>query len=245
MRIGLRGHDVSADNPEELCRKIVALGVNEIQLVVHKSFPDFQYNAENIQVLANVFVQNHIQVAVYGCYIDPLTPSGQERFLEHIRYAKKLNADVIATESAIGTTQLQEDEQTYIRLVSAFRKFADEGSRQGVKVAIETVYVHPICDPQKTLRLLNDVQSDNLYVILDPQNLAHSENDPHQNDRAQEAIRLYGDKIVAIHWKAKTAATDDPLIGFAKNNKNTVLITEGLTGENLFKFMNQIQKENK
>ena len=145
MRIGLRGHDVSADNPEELCRKIVALGVNEIQLVVHKSFPDFQYNAENIQVLANVFVQNHIQVAVYGCYIDPLTPSGQERFLEHIRYAKKLNADVIATESAIG----------------------------------------------------------------------------------------------------KTAATDDPLIGFAKNNKKTVLITEGLTGENLFKFMNQIQKENR
>ena len=43
LRIGVRGHDVPAENADSLCSQLCALGVDEIQLVVHKSFPQFIY----------------------------------------------------------------------------------------------------------------------------------------------------------------------------------------------------------
>lgn len=231
MRLGVRGHDIPAESPEELCRKLAALDIHEIQLVAHKSFPDFQYHEANIQRLANIFAEHRIHVAVYGCYIDPLTPEGEKRFLTHIQYAKILNAGVIATESAVGATQQQENEEAYQRLVDVFRRFTEEGRRAGVRVAVETVHAHPICDPKKTKRLLDDVGADNLFVILDPRNLLQDENDASMRNRTEEAIRLYGDRIAAVHWKDSSAAKDDPAVRFAAEHTETALITEGLTGE--------------
>lgn len=244
MRYGTRGHDIAANTPETLCASLNALGISEIQLVAHKSFPGFRYCEESIRELAECFARHGIRVAVYGCYIDPLTQEGQQRFLEHIRYAKLLNAGAIATESAVGVTALQKDEKAYAALVEAFRTFAEAGAAEGVRVAVETVSVHPICDAQKTKRLLDDVGSDNLYVILDPKNLMHHENDPHTVELAEEAIRLYGDRIAAAHWKEPDAPKDHPVIEFVKNRKETVLITEGLSGEDLAGFIRKIKKEN-
>ena len=91
-RIGVRGHDMPAENVDSLCSQLCALGVDEIQLVVHKSFPQFIYNRKHIETLAEAFQRSGIRIAVYGCYIDPLSDEGQARFHEHIRYAQLLNA---------------------------------------------------------------------------------------------------------------------------------------------------------
>ena len=236
MRFGVRAHDIPASDPLELCQKLQTLGIREIQLVAHKSFPGFCYDEQNIRDLAAVFAAHNIQVMIYGCYIDPLTVQGQERFLEHIRYATILGADAIATESAVGLTQLQEDEEVYQQLVPAFRRFAEETKKVGVRAAIETVYAHPICSPEKTLRLLEDVGSDNLYVILDPVNLAHYENDPRVQDYTREAIHAYGERILVIHWKERILDRTHPAVRFAKNSEDTILITEGLMPEEIQKI---------
>lgn len=241
MRLGTRGHDVQAANPEELCRKLIALGVNEIQLVAHKSFPDFQYSDANIQALAATLAKNDIRVAVYGCYIDPLTSEGEQRFIEHIRYAKMLNAGMIATETALGATKLQNDEDCYQKLVRVFRTFTEEGKKLGVRIGVETVSAHPICDGQKTKRLLDDVKADNLYVILDPHNL-HDGDISVMRAMTEEAISLYGDRIAAVHWKDAFAVKEDPAFRFAEENSEAVvLITEGLTGEALTKVIGEIK----
>ena len=73
LRIGVRGHDVPAENVDSLCSQLCALEVNEIQLVVHKSFPQFIYNRKHIETLAETFQNSGIHIAVYGCYIDPLS----------------------------------------------------------------------------------------------------------------------------------------------------------------------------
>ena len=104
MRTGVRGHDITADTPRALCEKLDTLGVHEIQLVAHKSFPGFAYSEETIRDLAASFQRHGVYVAVYGCYIDPLSDEGQARFHEHIRYAQILNAGCIATETALGIT---------------------------------------------------------------------------------------------------------------------------------------------
>ena len=239
MRTGVRGHDVPSESPQDLCQKLQQLGVREIQLVAHKSFPDFEYSEKEVCNLANLFQQYGIRVAIYGCYIDPLTEEGRKRFLEHVAYAKILNAGAIATESAVGITDLQEDETVYGQLINVFKEFTACAEEQGVRMAIETVAVHPICSPKKTKRLLQDVNSDNLYVILDPVNLMRCENDPLLEKRIEEAIDLYGDRIIAVHWKQSQVNDQDLAIRFLQRTKEAVLITEGLTGADIEKVINQ------
>lgn len=242
MRIGIRGHDLAAHTPQKLCAALQSLQVQEIQLVVHKSFPDFTYSEENIRSIADIFRQYGIQIAVYGCYIDPLSDEGQARFHEHIRYAQLLNAGCIATETALGVTAAQNDEARYQALVPVFRRFADDAAAHGVRCAVETVWVHPICSPEKTARLFADVGSDNLYAILDPVNLLENEADPHRAEKTQRAIELYGDRILAVHWKDAQADAADPAIQFACKNPAVTVITEGLTGERLSTVLSQLRR---
>lgn len=247
LRIGVRGHDVPAENVDSLCSQLCALEVNETQLVVHKSFPQFIYNRKHIETLAETFQNSGIHIAVYGCYIDPLSAEGQARFHEHIRYAQLLNAGCIATETALGVTNAQNDEARYQALVPVFRRFADDAAAHNVRCAVETVWVHPLCSPEKTARLIADVGSDNLYAILDPVNLLESDTDPHHAEKTRRAIELYGDKILAVHWKDARADANDPAIQFALENENVTVITEGLTDEtlkNTIQQLKQIREEN-
>lgn len=246
-RIGVRGHDMPAENVDSLCSQLCALGVDEIQLVVHKSFPQFIYNRKHIETLAEAFQRSGIRIAVYGCYIDPLSDEGQARFHEHIRYAQLLNAGCIATETALGITTAQNDEVRYQALVPVFRRFADDAAVHNVRCAVETVWVHPLCSPEKTARLIADVGSDNLYAILDPVNLLESDTDPHRAEKTRRAIARYGDKILAVHWKDAQADANDPAIQFALKNENVTVITEGLTGKilkNTIQQLKQIGEEN-
>lgn len=241
MKIGIRAHDIAANSPEALCQCLNRLQVREIQLVAHKSFPDFRYSEREIQKLKQVFDQYGIHVAVYGCYIDPLTKEGQERFHTHIRYAEILGSGVIATESAVGTTKLQEDERVYHDLVEVFRGFARDGADHGVRVAVETVLAHPICSPEKTRRLLEDVASDNLYGILDPGNLAGEGDDAKERAISQRGIALYGSRISAIHWKKPNLEEAHPALQFAAGQENVPVITEGLTGETLEALIHEMK----
>ena len=247
LRIGVRGHDVPAENVDSLCSQLCALEVNEIQLVVHKSFSQFIYNRKHIETLAETFQNSGIHIAVYGCYINPLSAEGQARFHEHIRYAQLLNAGCIATETALGVTNAQNDEARYQALVPVFRRFADDAAAHNVRCAVETVWIHPLCSPEKTARLIADVGSDNLYAILDPVNLLESDTDPHRAEKTRRAIELYGDKILAVHWKDARADANDPAIQFALENENVTVITEGLTDEtlkNTIQQLKQIREEN-
>ena len=242
MKIGTRGHDISAKDSQKLCQALQTLGIGEIQLVAHKSFPGFAYSEETIGDLAASFQRHGIHIAVYGCYIDPLADEGQARFHEHIRYAQILNAGCIATETALGITNAQNDESRYQALVPVFRRFADDAAAHNVRCAVETVWVHPLCSPEKTARLIADVGSDNLYAILDPVNLLESDADPHRVEKTRRAIELYGDKILAVHWKDAQANVCDPALQFARKNGNVTVITEGLTGETLKNTIQQLKQ---
>lgn len=242
MRIGIRAHDIVSDSPQALCRALTQLQVSEIQLVAHKSFPDFRYSEPELQKLRQIFDQYGIHVAVYGCYIDPLTKAGQERFHTHIQYARILNSGAIATESAIGITRLQKDETVYRDLAEVFRTFALDAEESGVRFAVETVWAHPICSPEKTRRLLEDVASDNLYVILDPDNLAGEENDECGRTLSRKAIELYGSRILAVHWKKPAWEAFHPAVLFAAGQENVTVITEGLTEQTLQSVIHEMKK---
>lgn len=233
MRIGVRGHDIAEHSPETLCRALQTLGVAEIQLVVHKSFPNFDFSDGALRTLREALERYQIRIAVYGCYIDPLTESGRETFRRHISYARFLNAGCIATESAVGITDLQNDPNVYASLVQTFSIFAAEAKKQAMHVAIETVWAHPICSPEKTAALLRDVSAENLKVILDPLNLTKIPDEAREDALTEQALAAYGDKIIAVHWKKPHMEINHPAIAFAETHDAVIVITEGLTGEAL------------
>ena len=147
----------------------------------------------------------------------------------------------------MGVTAAQNDEARYQALVPVFRRFADDASAHNVRCAVETVWVHPLCSPEKTAQLISDVGSDNLYAILDPVNLLESDADPRRAEKTRRAIELYGNKILAVHWKDAQANANDPAIQFALKNKNVTVITEGLIGgtlKNTIQQLKQIGEEN-
>ena len=233
MRIGVRGHDIAEHSPETLCRALHMLGVTEVQLVIHKSFPDFDFSDDALQALREALERYQIHIAVYGCYIDPLTESGRETFLRHISYAKFLGAGCIATESAVGITDLQNDPNVYASLVQTFSNFAVEAKKRTMNIAIETVWAHPICSPEKTAALLRDVSAENLKVILDPLNLTETPDETQERALTAQALAAYGDKIIAVHWKKPHIEETHPAIAYAKMHNAVTVITEGLTGEAL------------
>lgn len=240
LRLAVRAHDIPAEDPKELCEKLLALPVREIQLVPHKSFPDFVYDYDHVEQLAQQLKKCGIHVAVYGCYIDPLSPGGRERFLRHIHFAAQFGADCIATESALqprsGLT-----EQEHELLKGTFAQFARQARQCGLCAAVETVAIHPVATPQQTLELLRQVPG--LRAILDAENLRG----PHPvrgADPALQALDLYGGCVAAVHWKSGDAMADPAILAWLKEHPQVPLVTEGICGSALTTFLDTIKEVN-
>lgn len=238
LRLAVRAHDIPAENPQELCERLLALQVHEIQLVAHKSFPDFVYDDAHVKELAQQLRQHKIRVAVYGCYIDPLSPQGCKRFLQHIRFAAQLEAACIATESAVVPGQ-RLTPQEYEQLEQTFAKFARQALQCGVHAAIETVAVHPVATPQQTLKLLQ--KAPGLRAILDAENLRASQW-PGAEDPARQALDLYGGCLAAVHWKSCDAQADPEILAWLREHPQVPLVTEGITGSALATLLDTVRK---
>lgn len=71
----------------------------------------------------------------------------------------------------------------------------------GVIVGIEGGINHPVHSPQVMKRLLDSIDSNNLQVIFDPANFMDMDNYQRQEEVFEEAMELFGDRIVIVHAK--------------------------------------------
>jgi sugar phosphate isomerase/epimerase len=71
----------------------------------------------------------------------------------------------------------------------------------GAVLAVEPVWYHIISTPERALRMLEELPSDNLQIILDAVNLIS----PEQADRAEKiienAVSLLRDRVRILHMK--------------------------------------------
>ena len=73
MNLGVRGHDVPSESVELLCQKLCQLGLYEIQLVAHKSFPDFP---SDITCISHFFQTLQVKSDALICSSDHTPGSG-------------------------------------------------------------------------------------------------------------------------------------------------------------------------
>lgn len=217
MNIGIRAHDIENRPLEELVKEIAGKGLTSVQLALSKSFDSINTELGSLspglaRYIGNEFSKQHIQIAVLGCYFNMIHPDlverrkGLERFKEHIRFARDFGCSIVATETGninadIIYTEDNFKEEPFLEVVESVRELVQEAEKFGVIVGIEAGVNHPVYSPKVMKRLLDTIPSNNLQVILDPVNLLTIETYENQEEIFQEAMELFGDRVVVLHAK--------------------------------------------
>lgn len=215
LNLGVRAHDFGQVPLDALIAKIRRHSFTCIQFAVKKSFPDSvpDFSALSPGTAAyfgGAFRQAGIHLAVLGCYVNIVASDPAERnralsdFAVHLRLARDFGASLVGTETgSVGNGYTPENftEEAFQRVVESVRWMVAEAERFGVTVGIEAGLNHPLYTAGLTRRLLEEVPSRNLQVILDCANLLSPDNYLRQEDIIAEALDLLGDRIAILHLK--------------------------------------------
>jgi L-ribulose-5-phosphate 3-epimerase len=217
MNIGIRAHDFENLPLEELVQVIAGKGLTSVQLALSKSLEGVNTELGSLspglaRYVARAFSKHNVQIAVLGCYFNMIHPDlverkkGIERFKEHIRYARDFGCSIVATETGnvnaeIFYTEENFKEEPFLEVVESVRELVKEAEKFGVIVGVEAGVNHPVYSPKVMKRLLDSIDSNNLQVILDPVNLLTIDTYQNQEEIFQEAMELFGDRVVILHAK--------------------------------------------
>jgi len=212
MIIGMRGHDFGRMQPAELAAAIKHTGFKATQLAFTKAFPepaDQYMTPDQLAAIRKAFEEQGIALPVMGCYIstsdkdEAVRQAAKEKFARCLRASVLLGAGCVGTETTHFTFDESEREAAYARLLDFTRYVVKAAEECGAIVGIEPVAVHTLNTPELTRRLLDDVPSDNLRVVLDLANLVtpQTTSPEAQADILTRCIDLFGDKITVLHVK--------------------------------------------
>ncbi|MBT1180643.1 sugar phosphate isomerase/epimerase [Bifidobacterium sp. CP2] len=219
INFGVRGHDVPFDGtPEDLARGIAATGAHNVQFALNALFPDLKSGAGEINpgmgtYFRRVLGEQGVQIAVLSCYINMIHPDPETRegllrkFEAYLRHARYFGAPMVASETGsvletLGVyTEANFTEDVYLDTVGVIRRLVAAGERYHTLVGIEPGRNHPIHDLDTIRRLIHDIDSPWMGIVLDPSVLIDGETFTGQIDLIEEAFRTFGDRIVAMHLK--------------------------------------------
>lgn len=217
MQLGIRLHDTTKLPFAERIADVHRLGFACGHLALAKVIDEFPTTDEALtpglaMYLKNVFAENHVDIAVLGCYLNLADPRPEylektvHRYMAHIRFASWLGCGVVGTETGAPnetysfTPECHTEEalQLFIRNVRPVIKYAEQ---MGVVFAIEPVYRHIVWNPKQARRVLDEIASPNLQIIFDPVNLLDLANYRDRDAVIREAIELLGPDIAMVHLK--------------------------------------------
>ena len=217
LNIGIRAHDIENLPLEELVQEIASKELTSVQLALGKSLSNVNTEVGSLspglaRYVGSMFSKYNVQIAVLGCYFNMIHPDlverrkGIERFKEHIRFARDFGCSIVATETGnvnpeIFYTEENFKERPFLEVVESVRELVKEAEKFGVIVGIEAGVNHPVYSPKVMKRLLDSINSNNLQVILDPVNLLTIDTYQNQEEIFQEAMDLFGDRVVILHAK--------------------------------------------
>jgi L-ribulose-5-phosphate 3-epimerase len=217
MNLGVRAHDIGTLSVEELAEKVAEKGFSAVQLALAKALVgvNSELGAQSpgmAKYIGNTFAKNNVQIAVLGCYINPVDPDLEfrrkslDRFKEHIRYARDYGCSIVATETGSFNSDYSfhpdnHSEKGFQTIVESIKELVEEAEKFGVIVGVEAVTKYTINSPKTMKRLLDAIPSNNLQVVFDPVNVLDMDNYKNQDEVIKEAFELFGDRIVIIHAK--------------------------------------------
>ncbi len=230
MQIGIRLHDTKPVSLEERLQIVKEQGFTCAHVALSKVIKEFPVDNGALtpglaMYLKKLFWDKGIDLAVFGCYLnlahpDPVQLSKiQNTYLAHIRFASILGCGVVGTETGAPNAEYKYEpacrsEEALRLFIRNLRPVVAYAQAMGVILAIEPVRNHIVYDARRAKRVLEEIASPNLQIILDPVNLLGMDNYVEQTEVVEEAIDLLGDDVAVIHMK-DFIARDDSLVSVA------------------------------
>lgn len=227
MQFGIRLHDAVDVPIEERLKVVKEQGFScahvALSKVIHEnSVADSALTPGYAMYLRRLFEKNELDFAVLGCYLNLAHPDSeqlktiQDKYRANIRFAAHLGAGVVGTETGAPNVAYKFEEacwseealQLFIKNLRPVVKYAEQ---MGVLLAIEPVVRHIVCNPVRARRVLDEINSPNLRIILDPVNLLEIYNYEKQDEIVDEAMELLGKDIAVLHVK-DFVIRDDKLV---------------------------------
>jgi L-ribulose-5-phosphate 3-epimerase len=217
MRIGVRAHDFGRLPAGELAGRIAAKGLSCVQLALSKAISGLDLRPGDLNPglafhVGQEFHRHGLQIAVLGCYVNPIHPDPETRnallnlFKEHLRFARDFGCGLVALETGSINADYSyhrdnHGEAAFRVFLTSIASLVAEAEKWGVIVGIEGVTTHVVATPARMRQVLDTIGSNHLQVVFDPVNLLNLDNYRIQDMVIQQAFDLYGDRIVAIHAK--------------------------------------------
>jgi L-ribulose-5-phosphate 3-epimerase len=217
IRIGVRAHDFGRLPADELAAKIAAHHLVCAQLAPGKAIAGLELKPGVLNPglafdIGQAFNKHGVQIAVLGCYVNPIHPDPMMRqsllglFKEHLRYARDFGNGLVALETGSINADYSphpgnHSEAAFQESLASIAELVAEAEKFGVIVGIEGVASHVVSTPRQMRRMLDAVASHNLQVVFDPVNLLSLDNHLEQESIIGESFELFGDRIAIIHAK--------------------------------------------
>jgi L-ribulose-5-phosphate 3-epimerase len=217
LNLGIRAHDIGTLSVEELPKQVAAKSLTGVQLALAKALDGVNSQLGALspgfaKYVGKNFAKNNVQIAVLGCYFNPVDPDldarrkGMERFKEHIRYARDFGCSIVATELGSFNSDYSfhpdnHSEKGFQMILESVKELVEEAEKFGVIVGVEAVTKYTIYSPKSMRRLLDAIPSNNVQVVFDPVNMIDITNYENQDEIIKEAFELLGDRMVIMHAK--------------------------------------------
>jgi len=217
IHVGVRAHDFGKPPLEQLAAEVAAHGLCCVQFAPPKSIPGLDDDAGRLSPglalhARDTLAARGVHIAVLGCYINLADPDEASRrhhlarFKAYLRLARDFGCSLVGTETGSLHSDFSfhpenHDEAAFQRVLAGVRELVQEAERFGSTVAIEAVVRHVVHEPKRLRRLLDEIGSPNLQVILDPVNLLDAGNVHRQDEIIEEAFALLADRIAVLHAK--------------------------------------------
>jgi len=226
MNIGIRLHDTKPGTLKERLACAASQGFSCVQLAMGKAVPGFSMrNAPELltsDLAAEVreeLERAQMECAVLGCYLTLAQKSGDEAdrireiYRAHLRFAAQIGARCVGTETppadgAQGAPcRTEASYRLFLRRVEPLVKEAEE---LGVILAVEPVCTHIIHDAAAAERMLEDLDSDAVRIILDAVNLIDTAHTGEAGALISDAVNRLGDHVCVLHMKDFLPRPDAP-----------------------------------
>ena len=219
MNIGIRLHDTAPGTLKERLAFARAQGFSCAHVALSKVLDDFsmeeapeKLTEEYALRVRQEFDESGLECAVLGCYLNLADPDPERRartqeiYKAHLRFAAKTGARVVGTETYANPESRFADPAPQSE--EAFRLFMDSlrpvircAEETGAVLAVEPVWYHIISTPERAVRMLEELPSDNLQIILDAVNLISPDQAYRAEDIVRNAVSLLGDRVRILHMK--------------------------------------------
>lgn len=234
FRIGVRAHDYGRHTPSELAEALRQAGFCSTQLAISKAITGMETDVGRLTpglacTIGEAFASAGVNIAVLGCYIEPVHPDEEirrahiRRFKEHLLYARAMGGLVVGTETTLYRAEESGREKAFQTLLKTLDELVNEAEKCGAIVGVEPVAAHTLNSPALTARLLDTFKSEHLQIIFDPVNLITADKAVNHDALLDECFDAFGEHIMALHCKD---------IVLDENGK----IQETLLGEGLVNF---------